>query len=209
MDSYQTTFQTWNKVASLYQDKFMDLDLYNDTYERFCQLVEKREAKVFEIGCGPGNITRYIRSQRPDFQIDAIDVAPAMIQLARNNVPAVRFHIMDCREIGKIEDQFDAIISGFCLPYLSQPDTIKLFQDSAALLHTGGIAYFSAIEGDYSQSGYKTASSGDPCYVYYYEEADLYMALEDQGFEVIDIFRKKTPVGDQSSTDMIFLARKR
>ena len=30
---YTETFETWNKVAALYQDKFMDLDLYNDTYE--------------------------------------------------------------------------------------------------------------------------------------------------------------------------------
>jgi len=28
MDNYQKTFETWNKVAELYRDKFMDLDLY-------------------------------------------------------------------------------------------------------------------------------------------------------------------------------------
>lgn len=32
MDRYTETFETWNKVASLYQDRFMDLDLCNDTY---------------------------------------------------------------------------------------------------------------------------------------------------------------------------------
>jgi hypothetical protein len=31
MDRYKETFETWNKVASLYQDKFMELDLYNDS----------------------------------------------------------------------------------------------------------------------------------------------------------------------------------
>ena len=56
MDKYKETFKTWNKVASLYEDKFMDLDLYNNTYDYFCELV-KDNAKILEIGCGPGNIT--------------------------------------------------------------------------------------------------------------------------------------------------------
>lgn len=38
----------------------MDLDLYNDTYDAFCQAVYKPGARIFEIGCGPGNITRYV-----------------------------------------------------------------------------------------------------------------------------------------------------
>lgn len=209
MDSYKTTFQTWNKVASLYQDKFMDMDLYNDTYDRFCQLVEKREAKVFEIGCGPGNITRFIKSRRPDFQVDAIDVAPAMIQLARNNVPAVRFHVMDCRAIDAIDDHFHGILCGFCLPYLSREDSAKLFRDCAALLVEEGIVYFSAIEGDYSRSGYKTASTGDKCYVYYYEEAELRAALEAAGFDILEVFRKPNPIDGGVSTDLVFLARKK
>ena len=39
MDKYKETFKTWNKVASLYQDKFMELDLYNDTYDFICSSI--------------------------------------------------------------------------------------------------------------------------------------------------------------------------
>ncbi|MBK8044287.1 MAG: isoprenylcysteine carboxylmethyltransferase family protein [Haliscomenobacter sp.] len=60
MDPYQITLHSWGKVASVYQDYFMDLDLYNDTYDAFCQAVYKPGARIFEIGCGPGNITRYV-----------------------------------------------------------------------------------------------------------------------------------------------------
>ena len=41
MNPYQITFETWNKVAAAYQEKFMELDLYNDTYDAFCALIEK------------------------------------------------------------------------------------------------------------------------------------------------------------------------
>ena len=119
MDNYQKTFETWNKVAELYQDKFMYLDLYNDTYDRFCELIEKPDPAIFEIGCGPGNITKYLLNKRPDFKIFAIDVAPKMIELARANNPTADFAVMDCRQIGSLRLKFDAIIpAGLAVIYL-------------------------------------------------------------------------------------------
>lgn len=209
MDSYQITFQTWNKVASIYQDKFMDLDLYNDTYDTFCRLVEKPHARVFEIGCGPGNITRYLLSKRPDFQLEAIDVAPNMIELAKVNNPTASFRVMDCRAINQLTDTYDAIMCGFCLPYLSREDCAKLFTDCSRLLASGGVVYFSTIEGDYSQSGYEAGSTGDRSYVYYHSENDLHQELTANGFEPVEWTRKHYPKGDGLSTHLIVIARKK
>ncbi len=97
MNKYKTTFKTWNKITALYQDRFMDLDIYNQSYDLFCKLIKKKEARVFKIGCGPGNITKYLLSKRPDFSIKAIDIAPNMIKLARESNPGGDFDIMDCR----------------------------------------------------------------------------------------------------------------
>jgi trans-aconitate methyltransferase len=141
MDSYQITFETWNKVASIYQDKFMDMDLYNDTYDRFCQLIEKQNPSIFEIGCGPGNITKYLLKKRPDFEIQAVDVSASMVDLAKNNNPTAQFSIMDCRTIDTITSKFDAIVCGFCVPFLSKNDTAKLFKDCSRLLPIGGSLY--------------------------------------------------------------------
>ena len=47
MDKYKETFETWNKVASLYQDKFMDLDIYNHTYDFICSSLDKSNSKIF------------------------------------------------------------------------------------------------------------------------------------------------------------------
>jgi ubiquinone/menaquinone biosynthesis C-methylase UbiE len=208
MDPYQITFQTWNKVAALYEHKFMNLDLYNDTYERFCGLVEKRGAEVLEIGCGPGNITRYLAHQRPDFRIEAIDVAPSMIERARENVPTASFSVMDVRELHQLTHTYDAILCGFCLPYLSRKDCEKLFTDCARLLPTGGIAYFSAIEGDYQQSGFEAASTGDETYVYYHPTQGLLEQLRTAGFELVAQWHKAYPKGDVVSTHVILIVRK-
>lgn len=210
-DNYKTTFQTWNKLASIYQNRFMDVDLYDDTYDIFCQLIEKPNAKVFEVGCGPGNVTKYLLSKRPDFKIEATDIAPNMIELAKENNPRANFKIMDCREIDIIQDKFDAIMNGFCMPYLSKDGCAKFIKDAAYLLNNDGILYFSAIEDDYSKSNYETSSDGQhTMFVYYHQEDYLIQFLKENNFETIEIIRKHfTKTDKTTSTHIIFIARKK
>lgn len=211
MDRYQQTIDTYNQLAAAYQDKFMDLDLYNDTYDKFCELIEKKKPKIFEIGCGPGNITRYLLKKRPDFKIDAIDMAPNMVQLAKENNPTADFKIMDCREIDQLTDRYDGIMCGFCMPYLSKEDCVKLISDASMLLNPGGIFYFSVIEDDYSKSDYETSSNGQyKVYVYYHQEDYLREALEQNDFEIIGLPRKSYPKPDgPTATHLIFITRKK
>jgi 2-polyprenyl-3-methyl-5-hydroxy-6-metoxy-1,4-benzoquinol methylase len=210
MDPYQITFNTWNKVAALYADKFMNLDLYNDTYDLFCKLVESPNATILEVGCGPGNITKYISTKRPDFQIEAIDIAPNMIELAKVNNPRASFHVMDGRDIGKLESTYDGIVAGFCMPYLSKEDSSRFIRNCAELLVAGGIFYFSTIKGDYSESGFIAASTGDKSYVYFYSEDDLRNELVNNNFQIMDIKQKQLLKSNgEVSEDIIFIAKKR
>jgi 2-polyprenyl-3-methyl-5-hydroxy-6-metoxy-1,4-benzoquinol methylase len=209
MDSYKITFETWNKIASIYQAKFMDLDLYDDTYDWFCREIEKANASVLEIGCGPGNITRYLFKKKPELKITAIDVAPNMIKLAKENNPAADFKVMDCREIDRLTEKYDAIMCGFCMPYLSREDCAKLIKDCSVLLNRNGIIYFSTIEGDYKESGYEAGSSGDKSYVYYHSESHLLSILKENEFELLVLERKRYPkTAEAISCHMIFIARK-
>ncbi len=182
MDRYAVTFETWNKVASLYQDKFMDIDLYNDTYDFVCRSIHKENAKILEIGCGPGNITQYLLSKRPDFDIFGIDIAPNMIELAKKNNPTANFAIMDSRHIGIIKTKYDGIICGFCLPYLSPSDSQKFIADCSNLLNENGLIYISFVAGDSSKSGFHTGSSGDSVYFNFHDVEELKTKLIESEF---------------------------
>lgn len=209
MDKYQITFETWNKIASLYQEKFMNIELYNDSYDSFCKEIKLIKASILEIGCGPGNVTKYLLNQRPAFRIKAIDIAPNMLQLAKKNNPSVEFEEMDARDIHTLEERFDGIMIGFCLPYLSKEDSVKLIKDSFLLLNDNGLLYFSFIEGNYNNSGYETGSSGDKAFVYYHQETHLVNALKQSNFEVFDIIHKEYPKGkDTKQVHTIIIAKK-
>ena len=210
MNKYKTNINTWDKIASLYEDKFMDLDLYNDSYDVFCKQVSKTNAEILEIGCGPGNITKYLVAKRPDFKIKATDVAPSMIALAKNNNPSVDFEMMDCRDIGKIKHKYDGIICGFCIPYISKDDCSILIKDSCQLLAKDGILYLSTIEGDYNSSGYEYGSTGDKTYVHYYSVDFFKKELTINNFELLELIKIVYPkTKDTSQTHIIFIAKKK
>lgn len=210
MDNYEKTFETWNKLAHNYQGKFMDFDLYDDTYNLFCEWLEKPNAKIFEIGCGPGNITRYLLKKRPDFKIDATDVAPNMVAVAQENNPTAKCSILDVRKLDTVKEKYDAVICGFCMPYLSKDDCLKLISDAAKILNEKGVIYFSAIEDAYSKSNYETSSDGQhTIFVYYHEEAYLQEALKAVNFTQVEVKRKYyEKANGTTQTHIIFIARK-
>src|SRR5690242_13136278 len=110
MNRDKETFETWNKVASLYQEKFMDLDIYHETYDVICRSIQKENAKLLDAGCGPGNITRYLVSKKPGYDVLGIDNAPNMIELARKNIPSANFLVLDIRSIRNLGTTYDGII---------------------------------------------------------------------------------------------------
>ena len=189
MDKYIETFDSWNRMASRYEDQFIDLDLFDHSYQFIVSSIKRANAKILEIGCGPGNISKYLLSRRSDLQIHGIDVAPKMIDLAKNNNPSAHYEIMDARNIDQLLTKYDGIICGFCLPYLSQKDSEKLIVDSLNLLHKNGLLYLSFIEGDENKSGYQTGSTNNRCYVYYHHLNKLENHLLNTGFQILNIFK--------------------
>jgi 2-polyprenyl-3-methyl-5-hydroxy-6-metoxy-1,4-benzoquinol methylase len=210
MNKTQIAVDVFNNNALKYQEKFMYFDLYNDTFDTFCSHIHKQNAAVLDIACGPGNISKYLLSKRPDFQIFGIDLAPNMIDLARINNPGARFEIMDCRDIGQLQQKFDAVMCGFALPYLSKEDAVQLIEDAALILNPGGVFYISTMEDDYANSGPKKSSDGKSELYQYLHQADyLIEALQASGFEIVEVQRKDFPTTDGTKTvDLVIQSKK-
>ena len=205
------TIETFNKSAKKYQDKFMQIDLYDETFDKFCNLIKKQNPSIFEIATGPGNVTKYLQNKRPDFDIFGIDLAPEMINLAKQNNPNAEFEVMDCRNIIAIDRKFDGIVCAFCLPFLSKNESKTLIENSFSLLNTEGLLYLSTMEDDYEKSKYETTSfSGqNQIFFYYHQEDFISDCLKESGFEILEIQKQKyTEDNGTFLTDMIFLARK-
>ncbi len=188
MDSYRETFDTWNSVAALYDEKFGNLSIYDDGLAYFADHVTRENAHLLDMACGPGNITKFLAHKFPSATIDAFDIAPKMLALAKSNIPTANFEFRDIRSISTITKKYNAISCGFCIPYLSEKDLSKLFSDAKNLLDVDGIFYISFINGDIADSGFKTASIGGRMYMYFYSIDFIQNLLRKHHFEILKLF---------------------
>src|SRR5512135_2102962 len=99
MDECARSAAVFHKVADGYREKFMDLTMYDDSYRQFCELLPPGRARVLDAACGPGNVSRFLLAQRPELDLLGIDLAPRMVELAREAVPSARFAVHDCRKL--------------------------------------------------------------------------------------------------------------
>ena len=210
MKRNEITLHNWNKLAQAYHDKFMEMDLYNATYDQFCYAINNDNARVLELGCGPGNVTKYILNKKPNYSILATDTAPTMIELGKINVPKAQFQLLDVRDMVELHQTFDAILGGFVVPYLNSEEVQQFVADSVKLLNDNGILYFSCIEKDTSYSETQTSSDGKiTMEVNYHDSASLIHSLEENLFKVIDVFRINYPKPNGTSDiHLVIIAQK-
>jgi predicted TPR repeat methyltransferase len=200
----------FNKYAHEYQEKFMDVNLYKGALKIFCNLIKEDNARVLDIACGPGNVTSYLLSEKPNLIVLGIDLAANMIALAKSNNPNAAFKVMDCRSISRLTEKFDAVVGAFCLPYLSRKETHKLVNDISVLLNDQGVCYISTIEDDYNKSGYEAGSKGDQIYMHYHEGDHLINVLTSCNFKIEEVARVKSTMSNgKEVTDLIIISRKK
>lgn len=192
MDKTEAAKSIFNRYAQVYQDKYMDISRYHDTLDHFCESIRNPDANILDIACGPGNITQYILQKRSGYKVLGLDIAPNMIQLAKKNNPTAEFQLLDARLIAQLTHQYNGIICGFGLPYISKEDATQMIKDAASLLLPDGVLYLSTMEGDYEQSAWKSPSSGknEAAYTYYYSIDLLDVILKESGFTLLKFWRK-------------------
>jgi len=187
----------------------MDLTVYDDSYREFYELLPQGRARVLDAACGPGNVSRYLMAQRPDLDLLGIDLAPRMVELARQAVPSAQFAVQDCRHLVELRRHFDGIICAFGLPYLSPEEVIAFVGAADEALDPGGVLYLSAMLGDSKDSGFQCCSTGDQVYIHYHSEEHITWSLGRRGFSVVRQRRMASPsAASKVTTDLIVIAKK-
>lgn len=184
---HDPTIPTWNKVAGLYEEKFMDLTIYDESYNQFIERMNCAAATILDVGCGPGNVARYLFRKNPGWQFHGVDAAPNMAERFRINIPGSRVTVMDIRNIDELAGRFDGITAGFCIPYLNDADTARMITAFRHLLNREGCVYISFVEGDPAASGLLTSSTGDQTYFYYHRLERIQEIMQSAGFQVYPV----------------------
>lgn len=210
MDPYTHIIKTWDSLAKAYEEKFMGLNDYNESYDLFLSALKDERAELLEIACGPGMISKYLLTKYPSLKIMATDASPYMLQLTKKNCPAADTFLLDCRDLGQLSKSYDGILCGFALPYLKKEDMIALIKEISLHLNSGGILYLSALEGDHASSRSVKSSDGkNEMMNYYYSEQDLHKYLQENKLEIIHTLRLSSLTNPSSPPQLILIARKK
>lgn len=212
MDTFDISVKRFDEFAIEYANRFMNIDSYISHFNKFSDLINIKNPTILELACGPANVTRYLKQRFPNSKITAIDLAPRMIDIARQLVKDVDFIVMDVRDIKSLNLQFDSIMCSFCLPFLSKSDTEKLIYDCSKKLNKNGLLYISTMEGDETKAGFeKTSFSGDSeIFFNYHKQQDLENTLLNNGFKIeYNIKQDYIEPDGTSLIDLIMIAKKK
>ncbi|WBP86077.1 class I SAM-dependent methyltransferase [Kitasatospora cathayae] len=141
LDSLPATRDAYDAVAERYAQQFTD-SLRDRPLERallaaFAESVRAGgEGEVADLGCGPGYVTAHLRG----LGLDAfgIDASPAMIRLAREANPDLRFEVGSMAALDIEDGVLGGVLSRFSIIHTPPQELPAVVGEFARVLAPGG-----------------------------------------------------------------------
>ncbi|MBX3238554.1 MAG: class I SAM-dependent methyltransferase [Chitinophagaceae bacterium] len=109
------------------------------------------EKKVLDWGCGPGRITRHLKSVMPNAEITGIDYNYRYIDWCRQNLPGVAFRLNSIEPPTDLEnDEFDIVIGLSVFTHFSRASHYRWVSELYRILKPGGVTLITTQGGSYS-----------------------------------------------------------
>lgn len=100
-------------------------------------------AKVLDVGCGTGEHLQ--RAADAGLKPFGLEPAPAMLEIARDKVPAAEIRQGVATELPYDDAEFDLVIMVEVLRYLDQPDIEKALAEARRVLKPGGQLFVTLV----------------------------------------------------------------
>jgi SAM-dependent methyltransferase len=141
MDELTTQPQIdYDPVAEEYADKFFHELLHKpfdrELLDRFAERV-RGWGPVCDLGCGPGQIARYLHERSVD--AFGIDLSPAMIQVAQRLNPGLRFEQGDMRALHAPDGAWGGIAAFYSIIHVPRESVVSTLRELRRVLRLNGL----------------------------------------------------------------------
>lgn len=152
-DNEQHVAQVYGEIAPAYEALFPALHRYEDAVERFLADAVAPGARVLDVGCGPGHLTRGLEAS---VEVVGLDVSPEMVALAREGRPSGTYRVHSYRQPVPPElGRFDVALAVGCLDFCD--DLGRVLGHLSAALKPGGRLLFTVLERRPGLEGHEAA----------------------------------------------------
>lgn len=199
--------EVFDVLGKDYETAFAGLTAQREELDWLTTQLPER-ARVIDVGCGTGRPTAQMLVAA-GFDVTGIDVSPHMIEVARAQVPGVRFEIADLRTVRHPAGSWDAVVAFFPLLQLTRAEIDAALATFADWLAPGGIFLLATVPVDVE--GLDFVFMGQPVTVSSYPPEVFHQRLVGLGLEVVRErvveFRPSHP-GAEPEPDLFMAARK-
>lgn len=212
-DFLDNTRNSYDHIAREYAEHIYD-ELSRKPFDcalldRFAELVKPLGVAV-DMGCGPGQIARYLRDR--DVKVIGVDLSPQMIAIARALNPDIEFQIGNMLALENIADAvWGGIAAFYSIIHLPRDQIAIALREFYRVLVPRGIVLLAFHHGD-DESLTETEIWGKAIRLEYFlfSRATIENTLRRAGFEILDVIERApyAPDVEYQSPRVYILAQK-
>ena len=191
MNQHSKNVQTsYDKVSAEYAKQFIDeLDhkpLDRQLLKRFAQSVQYSTDPICDIGCGPGETTRYLRDHGVE-NIFGMDLSPGMVAQAQQFNPDIEFRQGDMASLDAADDSWAGIVAFYSIIHIPREDVVSVLREFKRVLKPGGVLFFTFHIGQNTIFVDHWWDKEVAISFFFFETDEMKGYLESVGFEIEDL----------------------
>ncbi|MFE9764544.1 class I SAM-dependent methyltransferase [Streptomyces sp. NPDC005808] len=210
-DAFSATREGYDAAAStyaqLFRDTLRDRPLDRAILGAFAEVVRAGgDGQVADLGCGPGHITAHL--DELGLAAFGVDASPAMIELARQTYPGLRFDVGSMAALDIADGALGGVLSRWSVIHTPPPELPAILTEFHRVLAPGGhlLLGFSASE-DPSHPTQVFDHTVSPAYRWWPDH--LATLLHESGLpEVARMVREPEPTDRRQFQEIQLLTRK-
>jgi len=201
----EETRRSFDLAAEKYYELFKD-EMKQKEYDR--AILDKfagdfdAKSVVYDVGCGPGHITRYLFDK--GLNVFGVDISERCIEIARRENPKMRFQVMDMARLDVVDESLGGIVSHYSIIYTPKRFVLVLFREFNRVLRKGGKILIVVKKG--STEGYVDDLVGFKTRLHFtnFTEEELKSYLRNSGFE-LTFLETRQPYDFEISVERIYV----
>lgn len=193
---------TYQKIAKRYAALYFHDTGDHPYINQFLKLLPNG-SRILDAGCGNGNYTQYIL--RSGYRCEGIDLSPAMLSIARDRVPGVKFTLMDMRRLDYSSQSFDGILAAYSLIHIPSAQLHETLSEFYRVLKDDGAILIIVQKGLSDRIRNEPLARGQKIFMNFFSVRRLTDYLIEAGFTVFNHTEKQIFDPDALSQSVIYM----
>ncbi len=182
MDKSKLAAKTYDKIAAIYTTQYFE-DLSETFYiDKFLSKLPNK-AKILDVGCGPGQFTKYVLEK--GFLVEGVDYSKSMVKIAREKVPGGVFQHMDMRKMDYKNSSFDGLLVAYSLIHIPSSELSKTLKEFRRIMKPKSYMLVIVQKGEPDRIVDEPLKRGERMFINFFTRKGLVKLISKSGFKVV------------------------